>query len=96
MAQERCCLAISLAYPSGEEGGNLLVLVHMILPAVNGLRGGGGGTLCVLCTGASLYSPYSLLLISNKFWMGGGVGSWWGRSEGAELEGENKGGGGEE
>jgi hypothetical protein len=26
----------------------------------------------LLCTGASLYAPYSLLLISNKFWMGGG------------------------
>jgi hypothetical protein len=41
----------------------------------------------ILCTGASLYAPYSLLLISNKFWMGKGGG--WGRSEGAELEGEN-------
>ncbi len=47
----------------------------------------------ILCTGASLYAPYSLLLISNKFWMGWGVGSQWGRSEGAELEGENKRGG---
>jgi hypothetical protein len=28
-----------------------------------------------LCTGASLYAPYSLLLISNKFWMGRG-GRW--------------------
>jgi hypothetical protein len=38
-----------------------------------------------------------LLLISNKFWMGGGrVGSQWGRSAGAELEGENKVGGGGE
>jgi hypothetical protein len=25
-----------------------------------------------LCTGASLYAPYSLLLFSNKFWMGRG------------------------
>ncbi len=25
-----------------------------------------------LCTGAPLYAPYSLLLFSNKFWMGGG------------------------
>jgi hypothetical protein len=25
-----------------------------------------------LCTGASLYASYSLLLIYNKFWMGGG------------------------
>jgi hypothetical protein len=32
-----------------------------------------------LCTGASLYSPYSLLLISNKFWMGRG-------EEGGESE----------
>ncbi len=47
-----------------------------------------------LCTGAFLYAPYSLLLISNKFWMGRGrVGNWWGRGEGAELEGENKRGG---
>jgi hypothetical protein len=51
----------------------------------------------VLCTGASQYAPYSLLLISSKFWMGGGeVGSRWGRSEVAELEGENKKGGGGE
>ncbi len=35
-----------------------------------------------LCTGASLYAPYNLLLISNKFWMGGG--------EGGELEGEKR------
>jgi hypothetical protein len=51
-----------------------------------------------LCTGASFYAPYSLLLISSKFWMGGRgkVGSWWGRSEGTELEGENKKGGGGE
>ncbi len=27
-----------------------------------------------LCTGAFLYAPYSFLLISNKFWMGGRVG----------------------
>jgi hypothetical protein len=39
---------------------------------------------------------YSLLLISNQFWMGGGrVGSRWGRREGARrrirrVEGENK------
>jgi hypothetical protein len=79
--EERCCLAISLAYPSGEEGGNLLV--HMFLPAVNGLRGGRGGTLCVLSTVASLYSLNSLLLISYKFWMGG---------EGGELVGEKRGG----
>jgi hypothetical protein len=25
-----------------------------------------------LCSGAFLYAPYSFLLISNKFWMGGG------------------------
>jgi hypothetical protein len=49
----------------------------------------------VLCTGASQYAP-SLLLISSKFWMGGEVRSRWGRSEGAELEGENKKGGGGE
>jgi hypothetical protein len=40
----------------------------------------------------SLHLTNNLLLISNKFWMGGGGG----RSEWAELEGENrKGGGGE-
>jgi hypothetical protein len=27
-----------------------------------------------LCTGASLYAPNSLMLISNKFWMRGGGG----------------------
>jgi hypothetical protein len=38
-----------------------------------------------------------LLLISNKFWMEGGrVESQWGRSEGAELEGEKKRAGGGE
>ncbi len=36
-----------------------------------------------LCTGSSLYAPYSLLLISNKFWMGG---------EGGESVGEKRGG----
>jgi hypothetical protein len=36
--------------------------------------------MTVLCTGASLYAPYSLLLISNKFWMGGGGWGRWGRS----------------
>ncbi len=35
-------LAISLAYPCGEEGGDLLVK-RMILPAVAALRWGGGG-----------------------------------------------------
>ncbi len=57
--------------------------------------------LIFLCTWASLYAPYSLLLISNKFWMGEcRVGRLWGRSEGAEsegrirtVEGENKRGG---
>jgi hypothetical protein len=44
-----------------------------------------------LCTGVSFYAPYSLLLISNKFWMGGG-----GEARGADLEGENKKGGGGE
>jgi hypothetical protein len=30
-----------------------------------------------LCTGVFLYAPYSLLLISNKLWMGEvGVGGW--------------------
>jgi hypothetical protein len=62
---------------------------------------GGGGSqprkvdqsdedIVFLCTGASFYAPYSLLLISNKFCMGGMVGSRWGRGEGAKLEGENK------
>jgi hypothetical protein len=48
-----------------------------------------------LCTGASLYAPSSLLLISSKFWMGGGVGGgeargpcWRGRVRG--VEGANK------
>ncbi len=45
-----------------------------------------------LCT-ASLYAPYSSLLISNKFWMGGEGGeargpSWQRRIRG--VEGENK------
>ncbi len=40
-----------------------------------------------LCTGAFLYAPYSLLLISNKLWMGG-----WGW-EGGDLVGEKLGGG---
>jgi hypothetical protein len=54
----------------------------------------------LLCTGASLYAPYSLTLISNKFWMRGGVvgvrvgtGESVGEKLGAELEGENKRGG---
>ncbi len=38
-----------------------------------------------LCTGVSLYAPYSLLLISSKFWMGGG---------GGESVGDKRGGGG--
>jgi hypothetical protein len=38
-----------------------------------------------------MHAPYSLLLISNKLWMRRGkVGSWRGRSQGAELQGENK------
>jgi hypothetical protein len=57
----------------------------------------------ILCTGASLYAPYSLRLISNKFWLGGGGGlggwywgvsggeargpSWRGRIRGVEVEG---------
>ncbi len=44
----------------------------------------------------SLYAPYSLLLISNKFWMGGG--GRWGVGGGearGPSEGENKRGGGE-
>ncbi len=47
-----------------------------------------------------LYAPYSLMLISNKFWMRGGVGSGRvgtgesvGEKLGARLEGENKRGG---
>jgi hypothetical protein len=55
--------------------------------------------MCFLCTRASLYAPYSLLLISNKLWMrGGGVGggeergpSWSVRIR--RVEGENKRGG---
>ncbi len=30
-----------------------------------------------LCTGAYLYAPYRLLLISNKFWMGSFLGPKW-------------------
>jgi hypothetical protein len=46
-----------------------------------------GKVINILCTAASLYAPYSLMLISNKFWMGGGgVGGWeggdWGVSGG--------------
>ena len=53
-------------------------------------------SLLILCTGGSLfYAPYSLLLISNKFLMGGGGGwgvgggearglSWRGRIRGVE------------
>jgi hypothetical protein len=37
--------------------------------------------------------PYSLLLISNKIWMGGGGSRWRRSEEGAELEVENKRGG---
>ena len=45
-----------------------------------------------LCTRAFLYASYSLLLIPNKFWMGGEGGG----NEGAKLERENKKGGGGE
>ncbi len=40
------------------------------------------GQMIILCTGASLYAPYSLLLISNKFWEWGvlGVGEGLGES----------------
>jgi hypothetical protein len=41
-------------------------------------------TFSTLCTEASVYAPYSLLLISNKFWMEGGVG-WGGRSRDIKL-----------
>jgi hypothetical protein len=64
----------------------------------NGSHYFGGGRAQVrnvtLCTAAPFYAPYRLLLISNKFWMGGRGGSQRGRSEGAESEGENKKGGG--
>ncbi len=42
-----------------------------------------------------LYAPYRVWFISNKFWIGRGeeAGSGRGRSDGAELEGENKRGG---
>ncbi len=46
-------------------------------------------TIHVLCTEESLYAPYSLLLISSKFWMGGGKG---GESVG-EMRGGRVGGG---
>jgi hypothetical protein len=35
-----------------------------------------------LCTGEPLYAPYSLLLISYKFWMGGGWGVGGGEARG--------------
>jgi hypothetical protein len=51
----------------------------------------------ILCTGAFLYAPYSLLLISNKLWMGGRVGSQCGEeARGLSFEGKNKRGGGGE
>jgi hypothetical protein len=40
--------------------------------------------IIILCTEASLYTPDIMLLISNKFWMGG--------PEGGESEGEKRGG----
>ncbi len=49
-----------------------------------GLLGGGGGVKVFLCTGAPRYAPYSLLLISKKFWMWGGGGSRRGRIKGVE------------
>ncbi len=49
-----------------------------------------------LCTGASLYAPYSLRLISNKFWLGEGGGGGWeggtGESVGEKLGGRVGGG----
>jgi hypothetical protein len=42
------------------------------------------GTYKALGTGASLHAPYSLLLISNKFWMGK-VGSRRGRLKGPQM-----------
>jgi hypothetical protein len=52
--------------------------------------------ISLLYTGASLYAPYSLLLISNKIWMGGGgrwgVGGRGGRVGGGELKGWSGGG----
>jgi hypothetical protein len=48
------------------------------------------GKYDILCTGASLYTPYSLLLISNKFWMGRG---WEGGESGGEKRGGRVGGG---
>jgi hypothetical protein len=53
-------------------------------------------TMLYLCTRASLYAPYSLLLISNKFWMEGGEGGV-GEKRGGLVGGENnRGGRGEE
>ncbi len=51
---------------------------------------GGRGFYFILCTGASLYAPYSLLLISNKLWMGGG---WEGGESVREKLGGRVGGG---
>ncbi len=43
------------------------------------------GSVEFLCTGAPLYAPNSLLLISNEFWMGGGrLGSRRGRIKGVK------------
>ncbi len=52
-AQERCIsyiwygLAVSLAYPSGEEGGNFLVQMISTFPSPCVEGGGGVGTLWV-------------------------------------------------
>ncbi len=60
--------------------GSLILLVRIRIP-----------TICQRFKEMSLYAPYSLLLISNKFWMGGGGEG--GSAEG-RREGENKRSGG--
>jgi hypothetical protein len=51
-----------------------------------------GNEIYTLCTGAFLYAPYSLLLISNKFLDGGEVGGQCGNVTLLHWRGEGEGG----
>ncbi len=68
--------ALLLDVLHGQQGG--VFLLSLLRYASKGIN--------ILWTGTSLYAPYSLLLISNKFWMGGGGG------EDGESVGEKRGG----